>query len=72
MERDSAIITSIQKQKNFFSPISQPKQLGEELGSLETPYYSVEDDLLGGPVRVKEFLNYQIFPQLLSPYKASD
>lgn len=68
MDRYSAITTSIQKQKNnfyfyFCSPISQPRQLEEDLGSLETSYYSVGNDCLGCSVQVNDFLTYQIFPQ---------
>lgn len=64
---------TVQKQKKkIFSPISQPGQLEENLGSLATLYCSVGDDRMGGSGSSPDFLIYQIFLQPSSPYGASD
>lgn len=72
-DKGCAMLTTVQNQKKkILSPISQPGQLEENLGSLATLYYSVGDDRMGGSGSSSDFLIYQIFPQLSSPYRASD
>lgn len=67
------MLTTVQKQKKKgLSPVSQPGQLEENLGSSATLSCSVGDDHMGGSGSSPDFLIHHVFPQPSSSYGASD